>query len=265
MNGLLVYDTIGAKRNGWFIEKLTGEFERAGIVLRLCITDGKKAVAAEGIDFAIVRTIAPEINGGLERAGIKTFNNYITSSVANDKWETYLLCEKLGIPVMPTYENVEQADKFPCIIKSCNGHGGTEVFRAENRDELIERQNFFKSAGKKFIVQKYCSDPGRDMRVYVMGGKIIASVLRYNPDSFKSNFSLGGKARLASPDASQVEAVEKIAARLKSDYIGVDFIFNDGRWVLNEIEDVVGSRMLYEVTDIDVAAEYCSYILGAMR
>lgn len=103
------------------------------------------------------------------------------------------------------------------------------------------------------------------MRVYVMGGKIIASVLRYNPDSFKSNFSLGGKARLASPDASQVEAVEKIAARLKSDYIGVDFIFNDGRWVLNEIEDVVGSRMLYEVTEIDVAAAYCSYIIGEMR
>lgn len=38
----------------------------------------------------------------------------------------------------------------------------------------------------------------------------------------------------------------KIASLLKFDYIGIDFVFNGGKIVFNEIEDSVGARMVYE-------------------
>jgi glutathione synthase/RimK-type ligase-like ATP-grasp enzyme len=44
------------------------------------------------------------------------------------------------------------------------------------------------------------------------------------------------------------------------DFIGVDFVFGDGNVYLNEIEDVVGTRMLYSLTELDPARMYMEYI-----
>ena len=57
----------------------------------------------------------------------------------------------------------------------------------------------------------------------------------------------------------------KIASLLKFDYIGIDFVFNEGKIVFNEIEDSVGSRMVYEKTDIDILRLYCDYIKKEMN
>ena len=43
----------------------------------------------------------------------------------------------------------------------------------------------------------------------------------------------------------------EIAELLQADYIGVDFIIYDKGFVVNEIEDPVGAKMLYKVLGID--------------
>ena len=61
------------------------------------------------------------------------------------------------------------------------------------------------------------------------------------------------------------EAVGRIYSALRCDWIGVDFLPDRNGWVLNEIEDPVGARMLYELTDVDVArllTEYCLSEIG---
>ena len=35
---------------------------------------------------------------------------------------------------------------------------------------------------------------------------------------------------------------------------------HNGKWVLNEIEDAVGARMLYSLADFDIVKEYAAYI-----
>ena len=48
--------------------------------------------------------------------------------------------------------------------------------------------------------------------------------------------------------------------------VGIDFIVgNDGELIFNEIEDVVGSRMLYAVSDISVVPLYLDYIQARLR
>ena len=44
------------------------------------------------------------------------------------------------------------------------------------------------------------------------------------------------------------------------DYIGIDFLFDNGHLIFNEIEDTVGARMVYDKTDIDIIKLYCNYI-----
>lgn len=266
MNGLIIYDSSGFARNKWFVDKLIDCCNAVNINLQLNICDDGSLTFDSLPDFAIVRVIAPQINKKLEDNGVRVFNNYLTSSVANDKWQTYLLCQDLGIPVISTHidSTAHNLDNFPLVLKSCDGHGGREVFMVNNADEFNKTDIYFRSLGKRYIAQKPCSDLGKDMRLYMLGGQVIAGILRYNTNDFKSNYSLGGSARAVIPCDYQLQIANRIYRRLKCDYVGIDFVLNNGKWILNEIEDVVGARMLYAETKLEIAEMFVKHILKEM-
>jgi RimK family alpha-L-glutamate ligase len=268
MKGLLFYDSEGKKRNEWFINRLIECAKERGHDLKLVIhPDETDKALSEHVDFAIVRTICPHLNVKITQSDIYTFNNYLTSYVANDKWKTYILAQKLGISVMDTYAvtSVEEAITslpFPFVLKSVDGHGGSEVFLVKNAEEC--KQAMSSLTNKRVIAQKMCDEPGVDMRVYVMGDEIIAATKRTSSVDFRSNFSLGGCAELDTPTEDMICAIKRLRESLCFDFVGVDFIRHNGRWVLNEIEDVVGTRMIYSLTDIDAADRYIDYIINKM-
>jgi RimK family alpha-L-glutamate ligase len=252
MKGLLFYDTVGRERNAWFIEQMTSAARESGCELELIVADGHAdAIAAldesTDVDFAIVRTIQPSLSLALEERGIPTFNNARVARIANDKWQTYLYSKELGAPVMATEsisgkENWKPELHFPLVIKTVDGHGGSEVFLADNAAKCNEILAIH--GNKRFIAQELSSEPGVDMRVYMLGDRVLAAVKRTSKSDFRSNFSLGGNAELTVLEDSERQIVERIAKDLGSDLIGIDFIRHNGGWVLNEIEDVVGTRML---------------------
>jgi glutathione synthase/RimK-type ligase-like ATP-grasp enzyme len=103
------------------------------------------------------------------------------------------------------------------------------------------------------------------MRAYVVGGEIVAAVLRSSQTDFRSNFSLGGNVECVQPTDEQREIVQRIYNQLQADYIGVDFLPDGEKWVVNEIEDSAGARMLYQCTDIDIADVFVSYLVGSLK
>ena len=98
------------------------------------------------------------------------------------------------------------------------------------------------------------------MRVWAIGGKIITAILRESDTDFRSNFCLGGKAAPYELNHDETALVKKVLSLIKSDYIGIDFLFDNGHLIFNEIEDTVGARMVYDKTDIDIIKLYCNYI-----
>ena len=90
---------------------------------------------------------------------------------------------------------------------------------------------------------------------------MVASVLRSSDTDFRANFKLDGRAEVMEcPDAA-MDAVRRIVPELMPDFVGIDFVFGDGGDVfLNEVENVVGTRMLYTLTDMDPARMYMEYI-----
>lgn len=271
MRGLLFYDKVGAKRNEWFINRLCEVAKEYGCEIQLVVSECvEEAISHCSFlpDFAIVRTISPLLNERLEALGIPVFNNAKTSRIANDKWQTYLYLKALGVSVMETElideaaaEKIEKSN--PRVIKSVDGHGGSEVFLVKNAQECKEILSTNK--GKRFISQQLCDEPGVDMRVYTLGGEVLMSVCRSSDKDFRSNFSLGGKAQITELCEKEMRTVRLVADDLGADLIGIDFIRHKGEWVLNEIEDVVGTRMLYSLTDIDAAEVYVKYILNKVR
>lgn len=263
--GWIIYDRSGAARNQWFIKECLLNAERCGMCLSLKIVGGEPIT--EFPDFALVRTINPLLSQDLDRAGVRLFNNAQVSVLANDKWETYVQAKRLGIKVMPTelsaYAQNASPFSYPVVVKSRDGHGGEEVYRMETAEEY--RAFFRANDPNRYITQKLCSEVGKDLRVYVLGGEILAGVLRTSTVDFRSNYSLGGEVQLVPvPDEIQ-KTVKKLHEEYAFDFVGVDFIRDGSEWVLNEIEDVVGSRMLYKTANLDVARLYISHIASKIR
>ena len=132
------------------------------------------------------------------------------------------------------------------------------MFKANTLEQV--RELFSSLDGRKPMVQTMASEPGCDMRMYVLGGKVIASVMRSSDSDFRANHKLGGKVELCEPPQQAVDIVKRILPELMPDFVGIDFVFGEEGVYLNEIEDVVGTRMLYELTDLDPALLYLEYI-----
>lgn len=238
MSGILVYSEYEAKRNVFAVEKF-----RQNLDIKLVFESDVDF--SSNPDFVVNRTNHYEIAEGFEQKGIRVFNPSSLTRLANDKQKCYEFMAENVIEIMPiNYTGV------PVVKKARGGKGGTEVF-------MLHKAEPFENG---FVYQKPASDLGRDLRVWLIGGEIIAAVLRQSETDFRSNFCLGGSASVYSLSDEERELVKKISSLVSYDYIGIDFVFNRGKIVFNEIEDTVGARMVYDKTDIDIISKYCKYI-----
>ena len=96
--------------------------------------------------------------------------------------------------------------------------------------------------------------------MYVLNKSVITSIKRDNPNDYRNNFSLGGSVETYKASQEMVDAALKIAHLLDADFIGVDFLLTKDGFKIIEIEDPVGSRMVYKTTDIDIIAKYIEYV-----
>lgn len=238
MSGILIYSREEAERNAFSVEKY-----KKNLDIRLVLQE--EIDFSCNADFVINRTNHYEISEGFEQRGIRVFNPSALTKLANDKQACYEFMQKNGIEIMPiNYKDV------PAVKKALNGKGGTEVF-------MISEKEPFESG---YVYQKPASDLGKDLRVWLINGKIEASILRESQSDFRANFCLGGSAKPYRLSKDEKKLIYNISSLIKYDYIGIDFVFNSGKIVFNEIEDSVGARMIYSLMNIDIIEKYCNYI-----
>lgn len=285
MIGWIIYGSKDAEKNKKYIEFYMEEGKLQNIEFHLILIENlefgvkdnswfvkynKKSVIMP--DFAVCRTIYPLLNKQLEYMGIKVFNNSRVAEICNDKAKTYQYVAQLGIPMVDSIfcrhdrimDTLSQLDK-PTVIKAVAGHGGNEVFLIKSQNG-IEEGNLYENIYHKLncsdvVVQPLTGNRHQDLRVYVIGNKIIAAILRTAKEGFKSNFSLGGKVEQYFLSKTENQLVNKIIDIFEFGMVGIDFIIGDeGELIFNEIEDVVGARMLYQCTDINLVKLYLEYI-----
>lgn len=256
--GLLIYNKEEKKINEAFIKLLIEAAKKRKI--ELVYLDKEEALEKEfAVDFVVNRTRDYRVAEKYENRGVQSFNSSFINRIGNDKYLTYQAIEKLGIAYLP----LVQEDDYPYVLKSRSGHGGTEVFFIKNQEDLLAAKA--KLGDKTYLCQCIAQTLGKDLRVYVMGGKIIKALLREGKGDFRSNYGLHGQASVYSLNEKEEELVLKIVHALKPDYAGIDFLFHQNQLVFNEIEDVVGARMLYEQTDINIADLYLEHIGGKIN
>ena len=278
---LLIYAYEDMEKNKWFTDRLITLAGERGIEMKLTTSEDVKIRFSpqaarlqnglinpgfismmDSIAFVINRSRDAEISKFFEGYGLPSFNNSDTVLMGNDKILEYGFFKGLGLPVMDTVrgDTPEEEISFgpPYVVKHRRGHGGSRVFAADSYNEALGIMEG--TPRTEWIIQRMCDEPGCDMRLYILGGRILAGVLRRSEKDFRSNFSLGGKAELVTPDPEICSQALKVSGLLEADYIGIDLIRDGGRYVFNEIEDAVGARMLYEVSELDAAGLFMEHI-----
>lgn len=278
LQGWMLYNREDARRNAQYIQFHKEEGEKLGIEIKLLyiediefgvlydewyvLYEGKEL---EKPDFAIVRMNYPLLSRQLELMDIPVFNSSFVASICNDKAQTSQYVAKTGVAMVDSkfvHKSflLEQLNsvKRPFVVKAVSGHGGKQVFLVDDGQDIKE---IYDKLDDHVVIQPLASKRRQDLRVYIVGSQIVGAVLRTGQDGFRSNFSLGGKAELYTLEDDEKEIVEKIVDLFDFGLAGIDFIIGDnGALIFNEIEDVVGSRMLYSCSDINIVALYLEYI-----
>lgn len=239
MSGILVYSKKEAERNAFSVQKFCEKLD-----VKLVEPDYRGDA-----DFVINRSNDYTIAEYYESKGIRVFNPSSLSKIANDKQLCYDYMESKGIEIMPTRYCTP-----PFVKKPRNDHGGNGVVMCHSADDYDENM----------VCQAPASDLGRDVRVWVLGGEIICSILRKSDTDFRSNYCLGGSAEIYNLSSDEKALVNAVISLVDGDYYGVDFVFNNGKMVFNEIEDTVGARMVYDLTDIDILDMYIQNIIETL-
>lgn len=276
--GWLIYTEYEARRNEFFIGKLTSAARKYGLELKLLLREkialsvenGHTALVYEGKKqndacFAVMRVNDFTLSFQLEKGGLRVFNRAETAQICNDKYLSYLFANSLEIPTLDTFlidkntSGWQDADKnlFPLVAKPLDGKGGKDVLMLDTYGDFL---SMAKNYGDRFLLQKVAGNRGVDVRAYCIGGRFFTAIKRASLTDFRSNYCLGGSAEPFVPDEKLMQIIEKILSNLKTDYVGIDFVFDDGEPYFNEMEDAVGARTVYNLTDLDPADAFIKYV-----
>lgn len=157
------------------------------------------------------------------------------------------------------------------VIKTVSGHGGNQVIcigegktEGEVRREIWEFMERFPR--EDVILQEKVACRSRDVRMYILGNRMYQGVLRQGREDFRSNYSLGGEVSAFWPSREQeawMSLVLKGFGKLTLGMAGMDFLLGeDGNLYFNELEEMVGCRMLYQATDQDIVKDYVEWIVN---
>lgn len=187
----------------------------------------------------------------LEQAGLALYNGSAAIAACDDKIRTQQLLCAAGIPMPPavaapmTYGPREELGfiraagerlGWPLVIKEAFGSFGAQVYLAA--DEAQAARIAAGLSNRPFLLQRYISAAhGRDVRINVVGGRVIACMERRSTGGdFRSNATLGGSVSACCPGHEAQALAVRAAQVLGLAFAGVDVLFDgDGTPMVCEV------------------------------
>lgn len=216
----------------------------------------------------------------LESSGLKVFDSSAAIRLCDNKAETCIALKNAGIRIPKTiiapktFENVgynrfDTLDRaisvlgLPLVIKEFYGSFGKQVYLAETRRQAEE---ILRSVGgKPVIFQEFIKESsGKDLRVNVVGGKVVACIKRSNDNDFRSNIAGGGRAESFEPTKAQEEVALKAAKAVGADWCGVDVLLNDGEPMVIEVNSNMHFAGTYSATGVNVADHMAEHVFKSL-
>ncbi len=238
-------------------------------------------VRYEGEDMLDIDVIIPRIAASVtkygtavvrqfEMQGVFTTSSSIAITRSRDKLRSVQILARAGVGIPKTVfaretadldDIIEQVGGTPCIIKVARGTHGNGVVLAETNKAAKAVMQAFYVEGVNFVVQEFIQESaGMDIRAFVVGGKVVASMKRQSlDDDFRSNLHQGGEGKVVKLTDEERKVALKAAKAMGLPICGVDMMRSDRGPLVLEVNSSPGFG-IEKVTKRDVAERIVEYI-----
>ena len=199
-----------------------------------------------------------------ESLGVFCLNNSDSIIQSRDKLFSLQLLLKQGVQIpttgfasspLDTNDLIEMVGGSPLIVKLLEGTQGKGVVLAETKKAAESVINAFKSLNANILVQEFIKEAdGKDLRCFVIDGKVVASMQRTAPPGeFRANVHLGGTTSVirATPEERKlaIKATKAMGLRIA----GVDIIRSASGPLVLEVNSSPGLEGIEAATQKDIA------------
>ncbi len=231
----------------------------------------------EGFDAVIPRIGASITFYGLsvvrqfETMGVYSVNESVAVARSRDKLRaSQILARKgIGLPVTGfahatkmTEDLINLVGGAPLVIKLLQGTQGKGVILAETDKAAQSVIEAFRELDEYLLVQEYIAEAkGADIRCFVIGDKVVASMMRQaKKGEFRSNLHRGGTAIAVKLTTKEKESAVAAAKALGLNVAGVDIIRSNRGPLVLEVNSSPGLEGIQKATKKDVAGMIIKYI-----
>jgi RimK family alpha-L-glutamate ligase len=210
----------------------------------------------------------------IENRGVLVVNAPRAIERSVDKFYTTALLRDAGLPSPETVvcESVSEAMTAirrmgDVVIKPIFGSLGHGMVRVSDPDVALRVIRSLDQTRPVFYVQRAIDHGGRDIRVFVVGGRVLGAIERRAPDGdWRTNVARGGSAHPFDLPSSWAELAVRAAAAIGADYAGVDLLpSRDGDVYVLEVNGIPGWEGLQKATGVDVAGAIVGQVESRLR
>jgi ribosomal protein S6--L-glutamate ligase len=211
-----------------------------------------------------------EVYRALEAIGSLVVNRLEPLLAAQDKFRTSWLLAYAGVPtpraaVAQTPEDAEVALETlgDAVAKPIAGSlgDGVERVRVDEAGRRAVRERVARDGA--VYLQAWVPHPGRDLRVFVVGGLARAAITRHAPPGeWRTNVAHGARSEPAPMGAALAGVAEAAAGALGLDYAGVDLVAGPDGPVVLEVNGNPSWQGILEATGLDMAEAIAEHVLA---
>jgi ribosomal protein S6--L-glutamate ligase len=230
-----------------------------------------------GFDAVIPRIAASHTFYGLavlrqfEMMGVFPLNESVAIGRSRDKLRSLQLLARdgVGLPVTAFTNDAGRTDEIikivggaPVVVKLLEGTQGIGVVLGETHKSAKSVIEAFHGAEIAILVQEYVKEAGgRDVRVFVVGGKVVAAMQRTGaPGDFRSNLHRGGHAESVKISPEERKTAILAAKSMGLNVCGVDLLRADEGPVVMEVNSSPGLEGIEQSTKVDVASKIVEFL-----
>ena len=270
---------LGAKVSYLRMQKISVEILRKGnvkVYYGLRSIDIPDAQVIRSLGFALSieqffrRIQALKVLSDLD---VFTINPIESMIIARDKFYSLFKLKENGIPVPSTtvtedvllaMEKVKEWKEV--VLKPLMGSLGYGSIKTSEADVAYNIGRVLLSINQPLYVQEYIRKPQRDIRVFVVGDKVLGSIYRISYTSWKTNVAQGAKV-LKAPKIPEVEELAlKATKALNLYYAGVDIAETpENSYVVFEVNAAPLWRGFQKATGINPADEIAKFVIDHIK
>ncbi len=258
-----------------------GAGRRSKAVEKSAQPDGRDGVPLpeqlRGADFVLFWDKDVRLARAIERTGIPVYNSARAIELCDDKRLTHEMLAAAGISMprtvmgplvfgpcdfVPFARGVETLFSYPVVVKEAFGSFGAQVYLAKSREELVALCGSI--APRPFLVSEFVKESaGRDLRLQVVGGRVIAAMERRGQrGDFRAGLTSGGKMFPFTPDREAETLALRAAEALGCDFAGVDLLFGAEGYLVCEVNSNAHFKNLFDLTGVNAAGPILDLALG---